>query len=113
MSNAYVVNFNDVRRNADLYVPFQLAGTDITGGIFKLSLQNHNKVIVKTLTNGDGITIVDALTGKFAIQMSAASIFSLLPVGTYQHDLLYESVGGSVDRIWYGSMSVRSGITIP
>lgn len=112
MPSSYGVNFNDVRHNADTYVPFQLDGTDITGGVFRMSLQNRQRIVVKTFTIGDGIEVVDALTGKFAFSLPHTAA-SLLPVGVYLHDLLYESPAGKVDRIWRGSMTVRAGITAP
>ena len=112
MPSSYTVHFNDVRHNADTYVPFQLQGTNITGGVFKMALQNRARVIVKTFTVGDGITIVDALLGQFAFWLPYAQS-ALLPVGAYLHDLIYEAPGGDVTRIWHGTMTVREGITPP
>lgn len=110
MSSVYTVNFSDVHKNADLYVPFKLQDTDLTGGSLAMSLRNRRGVVEMTLTIGDGFEIVNALTGDFALHLLRADL-APLDTGVYQHDLLYTGAGGEITRIWRGTFTVSDGVT--
>lgn len=110
MSSTYTVNFNAVPKNADTYQPFELKDTDLTGGTFAMALRNLKGALITTFTIGDGIEIVDAATGKFAVHLLKTRLATLVH-GLYNHDLLYTDSGGNITRVWEGSFNLKQGVT--
>jgi hypothetical protein len=77
---------------------------DLTNMDLKIQFRagNPNGNIVKTITNGTGITYIDAANGIFRID----SFFVTLPVGTYYYDCVFIYSSGTVKRYFEGTFTV-------
>lgn len=64
---------------------------------------------VLSLTNGNGITLGDAL-GTVAVSISAAATAAIV-AGRYVYDLEIQSAGGEVWRVIEGKATVRAEVT--
>ena len=85
----------------------------LTGVALKMAVRRRvgdPSVFMNLSTASGGITITDAVNGKFRIDISEAQL-SRLAAGTYVHDLVPTVGGLDGQPIWSGTMIVQQGIT--
>jgi len=124
----YSVSVN-IAKNEDWVVPFvyQTSADDITftpinltGSVFRLQIRKRETdhqamVYVQSSPDGgvtpdDGITITDAVNGKFQIVIGRNRLVDLAP-GDYVIDLIREMTNGFDERLFEGTATVVEGTT--
>jgi len=83
------------------------AVVDLTAAAIQLELRARG-VTALSLSLGNGLTITDAAAGEFRIDVDEAEMAAL--GGLYEYDALVE-IGGVRERVLYGSVHVRDGVT--
>lgn len=112
---AYQVNFLNVRNNVDWYQVFRLTtnGTtplDLNGVVLKMQVRSAaDNSIVLDLELGDGLLMIDAADGKFAINVDHLVMKQVAP-GNYKQDLVMDRSGAS-QIVWEGKCRVKPGVT--
>lgn len=98
-------------RTWSIDVQWKLDGTpvDLTGYTLKsaFSPEGADDSIIFTLLQGSGITIVDAVTGRFRLSLSASQT-SQFPVGVIGFDVLAVSPGGDAKTVFVGYLNVSN-----
>jgi hypothetical protein len=83
---------------------------DITGWTWEMQIRKKvDDPAILTLTDGAGITIVDATNGIIEIDVSSSATDSL-EAGTYKYDLEY-TTGGETVRLLEGDVEITAQIT--
>ncbi len=87
------------------------APRNLTGATIHAQLRRNvnDTSPAQAFTNGSGITITDALEGKFTWEI-AANITATLS-GIYAYDILIIEAGGNRLRVLEGTLTVRPAVT--
>jgi hypothetical protein len=93
-----------------IYQELDATPIDLTGNTMKMGIRYHasdvNELMLLTTENG-GLTITDAVNGKFTVVITQAQLVQLQATG-YEHSLVRMS-GGATLRIWSGSLTINPG----
>ena len=88
------------------------APVNLTGAAFVMKVRRHatdaTADIELSSSAGGGITITDAVNGKFAILIAQAKL-AALAVGDYEQSLVIVWPSGQRTRIWNGTLTNIAG----
>ena len=83
---------------------------DLTGNTMRMGIRHHAADVTEEMlltTENGGLTITDAVNGKFTVHITQAQLVQL-EVGTYEHSLV-RLTGGLSLRIWSGTLVNNPG----
>lgn len=113
-----IVNFTNVPNNVDfsksfIYQTSAGVAIDLTGSTLYMMVRTSpaaaNPPLVSLSSPSTGITITNAVQGKFQIQITRAAL-AAIPVGIYVHDLIRLRPDTLEEQVWSGSLTITSGV---
>jgi len=119
---AYYTVAVNIAKNEDWVVPFvyqtsaddvTFTPIDLTGSVFRLQIrkrESDHQAMVYIQSPDDGITITDAVNGKFQIAIERYRLVDL-EAGEYVIDLIREMTNGFDERLFEGTATVVEGTT--
>jgi hypothetical protein len=88
------------------------APIDLTGDTLRMGIRHKASDVEQDLlltTENGGLTITDAVNGKFTLWITNEQLLEKLQTTTYDHSLIRIRASGLQLPVWYGTLTVSPG----